>query len=121
MHNKARKKVQVMNFRIFSISRDETVCMERCLPCIIDVNNFVLCGFGVWMLPYSTLRRGTLIHFRFPNPAEHTKDDYEVPPTCVGLLYILCMLIIHASSDCHPPNQTHQMVTPITHSQTTNT
>ena len=55
------------------------------LPCVIDVDHFVLHGFGVWMLLYSTLRRITLIHYRVPNPAEHTKVEYKVPPRCLGL------------------------------------
>ena len=41
----------------------------------VDVANFVLCGFGVWMLPYSTLRGGSLYHCRVTNSAEHTKVE----------------------------------------------
>ena len=41
----------------------------------VDVANFVLCGFGVWLLPYLTLRRRTLLHNRVPNSDEHTKVE----------------------------------------------
>ena len=75
------------------------------LPCEIDVNNFVLCGFGVVLLQYLTLRRRTLSHIRVPNSAKYTRVEYKVPPRCVWLLCFLCMLIIHASSDLCPPNQ----------------
>ena len=75
--------------------------------CFIDVNNFVLCGFGMWMLPYTTLGRKTLLHNRDPNPAEHTKVDTRHPPDVFGSSTFLCMLIIHAFSDLHPLNQPH--------------
>ena len=43
------------------------------LLCIVDVDIFVLCGFGVWRLPYLTLRRRTLIHCRVPNPSSNNQ------------------------------------------------
>ena len=69
---------------------------EETLPCFIDVNNFVLCGFGMWMLPYPALRRRALVHSRVPNCAEHTKVEYKAPPRCVWLLYIP----VHANYPC---------------------
>ena len=86
--------------------------MERRLPYTIDVDNFLLCGFSVWLLPYLTLRRRTLSHIRVPKSAKYTRVEYKVPPRCVWLLCILCMLIIHASSDLHPPNQNTSNVDP---------
>ena len=74
------------------------------LPCVIDVYFLILCGFSVWVLPYLTLRRRELFHCRAPNPAKHTKVEYKVPPRCLGYLSFLCMVIIHASSNLHPPN-----------------
>ena len=49
--------------------------MRRLFMHCVDVANFVLCGFGIWMLLYSTLRRRTLSHYRVPNSDKHTKVE----------------------------------------------
>ena len=81
---------------------------ETFLPCEIDVNNLVLCGFGVWLLPYLTLRRRTLGHTRVPNSAKYTRVEYKVPPRCA----LVTLLPVHAnypwSSNLRPLNQLTQ-------------
>ena len=91
-----------------------TIGIYRCLY-------FCVAWFSVWTLPHLTLRGRTLVHSRVHNSAEHTKVEYRVPPDVLGYLCFLGMIIIHASSDLHPPNPTHQKVTPTIHRQTTNT
>ena len=76
---------------------------------------------SVWVLPFPTLGERQLFHYRASNPAKNTKVEHKVPPRCLGYLCFLCMLIIHATSDLHPPNPTHQMVTPTTHHLPPNT
>ena len=91
------------------------------LLCVIDVDIFMLCGFGVWMSPYLALRRRTLIHCRVPNPAKHTKVEYKVPPRCLGL----SQLPVHANYPCilwPPPSEPDTPNgDPTTHCQTPNT
>ena len=72
--NKRKLQIQTINFRILPYPG---IILYAYGDVIIfrDVKNFVFCGFGMWMLPYTTLGRRTLLHNIDPNPAEHTKVD----------------------------------------------
>ena len=100
-------KIQTINFGIFTISRDITVCMRRRY-------HVQFCVLWVWYGDVAILdiEKETPVHTGVPNSAEHTEVDYRAPPRCECLCYNLCMLIIHVSSDLHSPNANTLMVYP---------